>query len=386
MRAKEVALLVVTVAVAGCGGKGGGAPAPMDGGGNGGDAPADTSQPDGSGGPPVTSVPEDWSRPADCRGVGELCNGLGCGPGGMCQLIGDVCVPRLADINNPPRRTAETPYCLAYACMTYEQASCFCTGPAGAMYPSCKTGPAAVAGLCKGEESSCNEGACCDGLSCVTVSPTNKICYDRCAAGGECDTGCCTDRRDTGDLVCAPAASCQTPCVKRGGTCATYADCCYGDCVTGTTNTDWLGCRPPCTTSADCDTGCCQLYANSTTGFCTSAGYCGCGAGCPAGSSCSTFDGKTFACRKDCMEHTECPTQCCSGDLPGQNHGVCIAEECACPGGCQPGNSCLTIDDGASYQCFKHCMQPSECTTSCCSAPLAGRPYGACLPASACGF
>lgn len=372
---------VLTVATAvGCGGKGGGAPLKTDAGGN--DAPQDTGKDTG---PVVISVPDDWSRPADCHGVGEMCNGLGCGDGGLCQLDGDVCVPKLKDINNPPGYTADTPYCLAYSCMTYEQASCFCTGPAGAMYPSCKTGPAAVAGLCAGEAASCNQATCCNGLDCVSVSPTSKVCYDRCAGNTDCDTGCCTDRRDTGDLLCAPMTSCQTPCTKRGQACSKDEQCCNGVCVTSS-NPDWNGCRLGCATNADCDTGCCQLFSNSSTGFCTDPGYCGCGSGCAAGSTCSTFDNKTFSCRKDCTMDTDCASVCCSGTVPNTNHGVCITAECTCPGGCTTGNTCLTFDSGATYSCYKNCSKPSDCSTNCCSQNIAGKNYGSCLPAASCGL
>jgi hypothetical protein len=314
--------------------------------------------------------------------VGQTCD-LGCSPGAICQLDGYVCIPKPADSNNLP---ADTPYCLAYSCMTYEQASCFCTGPAGAMYPSCKYGPAAVAGLCAGEESSCGDKACCNGLDCISLSPTTKVCYDKCGGNADCDTNCCTDRRDTGDLVCAPLTSCQTPCKKRGQACASYKDCCNGVCVMDA-NPDWNGCRPGCTTNADCDTGCCQLFANSSDGFCTDPSYCGCGAGCPAGSSCTTFDGKTLSCRKDCTDDDQCSSVCCSGNITGTNHGVCITKECTCVGGCVLGQStCGSADNGATFQCLKNCMSAADCPSGCCSTFIPGKNYGSCLPASSCGL
>ncbi|HEY7372119.1 MAG TPA: hypothetical protein VIF57_08180 [Polyangia bacterium] len=388
MRSARVAvssLLLTALAGAGCGDKGGGGAGPGSGDAGVLDLALDVEVDLGSDvAVVITSVPADWSRPADCHGVGELCDGLGCGDGGMCQLLGSVCTP-LVDINNPPGFSVDTPYCLAYVCMTYDQASCFCTGPAAAQYPLCNSGPAGVAGLCVGEGSACDETACCNGLGCIALSPTNKACYRRCAAGGDCDTGCCTDWRDTGDQLCAAQTACAAPCTKRGQTCASNADCCNGVCVMDA-NPDWNGCRPGCTTNADCDTGCCTLFANSTTGFCTDAGYCGCGAACAAGSSCTTFDNRTYACRPDCTDAADCASQCCSGDIPGADHGVCLTTECGCPGGCMPGEACLSDDGGATYACVKKCTQASDCSSMCCSQPIPDKTYGTCLLPAACGL
>jgi len=376
MRVQQVALLLIVVSAVACGGKGGAHSNDDAGGGN--DAPQDSGKD-----AVVIMVPDQWSRPADCHGVGNTCD-LGCGDGSICQLDGYVCIPKPADFNHPAGNSADTPYCLAYSCMTYEQASCFCTGPAAAQYPSCKYGPPEVAGLCAGEGSSCNSGPCCAGLDCVSTSPTSKVCYDRCAGNSDCDTNCCTDRRDTGDLVCAPLTSCQTPCTKRGQACTGDSQCCNGVCVMDS-NPDWNGCRPSCSTNSDCDTGCCQLFANSTTGFCTSAGYCGCGAGCATGSSCVTFDGKTFSCKKDCTIDTDCPSVCCSGKVSGTNHGVCVTAECPCVGGCKTGESCLVLDDG-SPGCLQNCTMPSDCSSMCCTGNIPGRNYGSCVAASKCGL
>jgi len=89
-------------------------------------------------------------------------------------------------------------------------------------------------------------------------------------------------------------------------------------------NPDFAGCRPPCTTSADCDSGCCQLFAGSNNGLCTDIGYCGCGAGCAADSTCASFDGKNYSCYKNCMSATDCNGRCCSAPFPGTNYGSCI--------------------------------------------------------------
>jgi hypothetical protein len=382
----SVAAVVVALVIAACG-SGGGSKPPADGGGAGSGGGAGASAQSDAGadkpiGPPITTAPPAWVRPADCLGVGETCQ-LGCsGTGAICQLDGNVCIPK-PDPNGPAGRTADTPYCLAYSCMTFDQASCFCTGPAGAQFDSCGYGPAAVAGLCMIEGASCTDTACCDGLRCTAISTTSRICYKPCANNTDCTTGCCTDLKDTGDLECAPAAACQNPCVKRGGSCTTSTTCCNGTCVDSTAP-DKAGCRPVCNTNADCDTGCCVLFANQPFGFCTSIGYCGCGAGCPAGSSCLTFDGSNLGCYKDCKEDTDCPGQCCTSDIAGEDHGSCITSNNCCPGGCPTGNSCLNFNNRLS--CYKNCQQPSECSSSCCSQPPTGGTYGGCLPASECGF
>src|SRR6187399_1252850 len=113
-------------------------------------------------GPAITSAPPAWLPPADCGGIGDTCpNGLaGCSTRSSCQLEGYVCIPRLEPgATALPSRTAETPYCAAYTCMTFEEASCFCTGAAGKVTPSCSS-PSALAGLCVGKDSSCESKAC----------------------------------------------------------------------------------------------------------------------------------------------------------------------------------------------------------------------------------
>src|SRR6187399_3354242 len=96
--------------------------------GSGGSAQAGTSGTGGgSTGPAITSAPPSWMPPADCGGIGDTCpNGLaGCSTKSTCQLEGYVCIPRLpTGATTLPGRTAETPYCAAYTCMTFEEASC----------------------------------------------------------------------------------------------------------------------------------------------------------------------------------------------------------------------------------------------------------------------
>ncbi len=249
-------------------------------------------------GPPITSAPPAWMAPADCGGIGERCADLsGCGAKSVCQLEGNVCIPSLAPgATALPGRTAETPYCAAYTCMTFEQASCFCTGEAATVTPSCSS-PSALAGLCAGKDAGCTGMACCDGLRCVDTNG-GKRCEQTCSAGSECTSGCCTDLYDTGTSLCAEQSACTSPCKKHGEKCQpepgsdiTANDCCRGSCVQSD-NPDYDGCRPNCSTNEQCDTGCCVPFSGSTNGFCADPKYCSCpaeGGACGPGlSDCCT--------------------------------------------------------------------------------------------------
>src|SRR5689334_9349677 len=162
-------------------------------------------------GPPITMAPATWTRPADCSGVGDTCPGgiFDCTGKSVCQTEGYVCIPPGADMGlklQPP--SAERPYCLAYQCMTFDEASCFCTGKAATQFPSCSS-PSAAAGLCQGAGGSCTTKQCCDGLTCVKQSGTVSTCEKPCSKGSDCDTGCCTDPHETGQTICAPMTACQ---------------------------------------------------------------------------------------------------------------------------------------------------------------------------------
>jgi hypothetical protein len=227
--------------------------------------------------------------------------------------------------------------------MTFEQASCFCTGEAGSMYPDCSS-PSALAGLCGGEGRTCDATLpCCSGLGC-TSNGSYGTCKVPCATGSDCPSGCCTDLYDTGSLICADADACANPCKKRGdATCdpgsATMAnDCCRGTCVQAD-NPDFAGCRPLCETNADCDTGCCAPFSNGG-GFCADALYCTCNPvggvcgdgnpGCCDGADCASFDGTTFACYQSCTQASDCATACCVPFEDGTG-AICLGPE-YCPG------------------------------------------------------
>jgi hypothetical protein len=285
----------------------------------------------GDGGPPISSAPDAWVA-SDCNGVGNLCS-MNCGPAGQCQTGLNVCVP-MTGPKGPPTLSAQTPYCLAATCMTYAQASCFCSGAAGSQFSVCAMGPPAVVGLCGTEGGSCSNRPCCGGLSCVKDSPTTGTCYKTCNTASDCDTGCCTDLKATGDKECAPNTACQTPCVAQGASCNDQTRCCNGTCVSSTTNPDFVGCRPSCSSNADCFSGCCRQFSNSSGGFCVDARYCNC---TPAGGDCTLTQqccsgsycgsngeaGTQFVCYQTCMGVADCDGGCCSTHLPGKNYGIC---------------------------------------------------------------
>jgi len=291
-----------------------------------------------SSGPPITSAPAAWAPPADCGGIGNLCPNLsGCAAKSSCQLEGNVCIPAFDVAKGLPGRTADTPYCAAYTCMTFEQASCFCTGPAGKTVSSC-TSPSALAGLCVGPLANCAQTPCCDGLSCVDNGHHGQQCQIKCQSNADCtDTGCCTDPNEVGVNICSPKAACDSPCKKLGDTNCTQntlsalSNCCNGDCIQGD-NPSFKGCRPLCNTNADCSTGCCEPFSNGG-GFCVDASFCTCPAigaacgpnlpDCCAGSACGG-DGKGgFVCYQSCNSKADCPSQCCS-TLTGSDTNVCL--------------------------------------------------------------
>ncbi|HJX55173.1 MAG TPA: hypothetical protein VJ801_20625 [Polyangia bacterium] len=287
-----------------------------------------TATPDAA--PPITSAPPAWERPADCGGIGDTCESgiFGCSTKSMCQLEGYVCVP-LAPKTSDPR-----PYCMAYSCMSFEEASCFCTGAAAKQFPRCADGPAAVVGLCAATGDSCASKSCCTGLTCVTSSSGAGLCQRLCKTGSDCASGCCFDKDETGQPVCSDASLCASSCGKIGTSCTNSTDCCTGLCVSGTTVTDWVGCRRPCTKSSDCSTGCCEMFAGGTSGFCVDARWCTCGTSgtacgstsptCCSDQECSNFAVDTGAlCRPRCKTTADCAVGTCSSYFADKDYGVC---------------------------------------------------------------
>jgi len=297
-------------------------------------------------GPVITSAPAAWARPADCGGIGDLCPNLfGCKAGqSTCQLEGNVCIPAFpAGATSLPGRTAETPYCAAYTCMTFDQASCFCTGEAGKTVATCES-PSALAQLCVLTGKSCDSEACCAGSSCVASGNGHKQCAVTCQINTDCpDTGCCTDPHEVGVKICSPKAACDNPCKKVAdtsctpSTTTTASNCCNGACIQSTIAT-FAGCRPLCIKNTDCTSSCCEPFSDGASGFCVDAALCGCsnaggacGPGAPAccdGSSCAGNDSGGFECFPSCKIAEDCATKCCAL-FTGESNGVCVAaSEC----------------------------------------------------------
>lgn len=337
--------------LAGSAGSGGGAPSATGGSSSGGTAgSAAAGKP--STGPAISMAPAAWAPPADCGGVGDTCpEGIfGCtSPTSSCQLEGYVCIPAFDAKQGLPGRTAETPYCAAYTCMTFEQASCFCSGDAGKTDSRCVS-PSALAGLCGTDGSSCDTATateCCDGFACLPQAYyPQKSCRQTCASNEDCSSGCCTDALDTGTKICAPADKCQTACKKQGEQDCSLNDptkptlCCRGTCV-NSESPHQAGCRPRCTKNEDCfETGCCEPFSDSTEGFCVDAKFCSCGM---AGAACSGFDNPP----------------CCSD------------------------TTCLTFDAGTEFSCFQNCASDADCPGSCC-IPLTSSDGKVCAPPGRC--
>lgn len=340
----------------------------------------------GGSGPVITSAPPAWERPADCGGIGDRCQGLiGCGSLSSCQLDGNVCIPEPPEGSVLlPSRSPERPYCAAYTCMTFDEASCFCTGEAGKTVANCSS-PGALAGLCTGLDGSCADRACCDGLTCVNLG-SSRICKQPCSDASDCESGCCTDRYDTGDLVCAELEACMNPCKKRGeactpGTSTSATDCCRGACVESE-NPAFAGCRPTCTKNEHCDTGCCVPFASGKSGFCASAEYCSCLAegtscgqnlpNCCDGTLCAGTSVDTLTCRRRCTTDADCPGTKCLPFADGSAR-VCdtacssLGEPCGSSGGlnCCAGMTCAGSEENG-YTCRRSCSGPSDCPSGNC--------------------
>jgi hypothetical protein len=144
-------------------------------------------------------------------------------------------------------------------------------------------------------------------------------------------------------MVCAELDACENPCRKQGESCESGAtvpnNCCRGACVISE-NPDFGGCRPRCTSNAECpETGCCQLFADSSDGFCADALYCSCGEvgavcgvegtpNCCEGSRCTGRDG-SFTCSAECIDDSDCPGSCCR-EITDAEYMAC-ADPANCP-------------------------------------------------------
>lgn len=112
-------------------------------------------------------------------------------------------------------------------------------------------------------------------------------------------------------------------CTGVGTACdAAQPMCCSGLICVASTGPDYAGCREPCTTAADCKSGCCIPFANiPDKGFCGDAQLCQCAAldetcggarQCCDGFTCTTYDSTNrLACRPKCTKNSDCDTNCC---------------------------------------------------------------------------
>ncbi len=309
------------------GSSGGGASGSGGTSGSGGDPPEETP----IGGPstwdPPLEIPPAWDTPSGCGSLGEPCQGGGCEGDAMCNYDINICVPpRMNPINNfgcdndCPR---DYPYCLHYSCMTFQEASCFCNGSLGSQDPRCGDGPAFALEMCVSEGASCEtDSDCCGTRVCLDQGRGRLRCSQTCSDDSECESGCCADYLEIGTAICAAAEECESPCKRSGEICQEDSECCLSECVTGTENPDFVGCRAGCNRDEDCATGCCQVYSNATWGFCVVAKYCGCGAegaacgmyepACCEDHECTSTDAEgEFTCKPHCQQHSDCPSNCC---------------------------------------------------------------------------
>jgi hypothetical protein len=346
---RAIPLLLATIPASCSSGSNGAAPASMEAG-----APdaslAEDASSGGSGGSHEIDVPPAWKRPASCGGIGETCDQLACAKGTVCQLSNNTCIPDRgpdAGLGCPLARcTDQQPFCLGYRCMSFDEASCYCTGPAASLEPGCGAGPQGLVGACTVENAGCGPGAksCCDGLGCVKATPVQATCQKTCAQSSDCKTGCCTDVTGTGQLVCADPGACNNPCTKEGVACQGPEQCCSHTCVPPTGNPDFDGCRFSCAKNEDCTSGCC-LPTQGGGGICVAALYCKCGG---LGAPCA-----------------------------GRNGPCCTGFTCA-------GLSAVADAAPGSYQCMKSCKVPADCPSKCC-ALFANSEMGVCEDAANCG-
>lgn len=124
-------------------------------------------------------------------------------------------------------------------------------------------------------------------------------------------------------------------CIALGSPCDPNTSiCCSNDICVSSTSPDYAGCRQPCTTAADCASGCCIPFANlPNKGFCGAALLCQCAGQdetcggtrhCCSGFACSTFDSTgALACHKSCTQNSDCTTNCCV-KVTGTADSVCL--------------------------------------------------------------
>lgn len=102
----------------------------------------------------------------------------------------------------------------------------------------------------------CSAGTCCNGSTCIIPAGdmSLNVCAANCLKNSDCTSNCCTKLKNAPSATCSMPELCA-PVDCAGAACAVNGDCCAGHlCVGGS-------CAFECTTSAECQSGCCALLA-----------------------------------------------------------------------------------------------------------------------------
>jgi hypothetical protein len=86
-----------------------------------------------------------------------------------------------------------------------------------------------ASGACAADGESCENGACCDDLECLSLNDGALSCHASCSDGTDCSSGCCVDVRVGGAAarqLCGEATICfPDGCEPEGESCAADTPC-----------------------------------------------------------------------------------------------------------------------------------------------------------------
>lgn len=217
-----LAALVVALAAIACGsdrrlsGTGGSGPMGGAAGVTGGTKNGGTSGASGAGGSPASPL---WTRAGitTCGTLGQGCTA--CAGDTICYFYGpNACVPNIGSSLRCAVGSCgpDKPYCIDDACMTLEQASCFCTANPGRAAPGCAVSPAdhlaadAAATACTNAGAACGSTvpACCAGSACAAFGTDPYTCVKTCTGSTDCPSGCCVPLSGGPGSICGPATNC----------------------------------------------------------------------------------------------------------------------------------------------------------------------------------
>ncbi len=182
------------------------------------------------------------------------------------------------------------------------------------------------------------------------VYPDGGGDWSLCSSSSECRNGCCSGEWSGGVLKCTPFDESEL----LGGY---RPDICVGD---PPTNGDWA----ECSTSSDCDTGCCSgrysdgllkctpISGERMTDICVTSET-----NCNGGVSC-LVDWEM------CTSSSECMNGCCSGEWSGGVLKCTPFDESELLGGYRPD---ICAGDPPTNGDWAECSTSSECDTGCCS-------------------